>query len=274
MPSSVSIGNQSYTRVSYAYEAANEVLSPFDLDPSYLASLGANFGPAELDLMFFYGLERQATLTGIMRTGSIGYNFDAALVPHRARISCLAAAATAVVGEWRFWTENAYTWDAGLATGSAIWDFGGAGKVYFYPEKAFSENPITDIPPYITRDRIGSTIGLSWARDFSGLGFVSFAEAVWTWLPNIPVSAPLPVFSRAIAFSLALSRLLDNLDLSFSGMISLTDWSAALRPAVSVKFGADKELELAFPIFLGKADSQLGVYAGKYFAVFGFSYNF
>jgi hypothetical protein len=244
-------------------------------DPSYIARLGASLGSLDLDLEFFQGLERQATLTGIMSTGVSGYTYKALLEPHRSRISALALAATLVVGPVRLWTEDSYSWGASLATGSAAWDFSGQDLIYFHPSVSFADNPITDTPPLLQRDKVAFTAGASYSPDLGGrLSLSAFAEATWSCFIEAPAGSPIPSLSRAAAGSLSLDGLAGSLGLSLSCLVSLADLSAALRPAASLRLGGDKALELACPLFFGAEDSELGCFSGRLFAIVAFSQKF
>jgi len=277
VPERVAIGSSTtFLRSKLAYFDGTGPKDPFVLDPSYIAKTGASIGPMEIDLEYFQGLERQAILTGIISTVNYPYNgFDALLVPHRAQVRSLALAGTVVAGAWRFWTEDAYTWEASLATGSAAWDFSGAGVVFFYPSIALADDPITATPPLVHRDRVACTLGSSFNPELgNGLSLFAFAEATWSWYLDAPAGSPTPSLSRAAAGSVSLSGVLGRLGFGLSGLLSLADWSAAIRPSASLDLGGDKALGLAFPLFLGGADSELGCYSGKRFALLSFTQKF
>jgi hypothetical protein len=266
--SSFVIGSSTtYTRSSLAY--AEGVESPYALSwaPSYIAKAGASLGPLELDLECFHGLERQAVLTGDMSLDYLSYAVS--LVPHRATVTSLAIAATAVMGSWRLWTEDAYTWGASLATGSADSGSWPLREGHYFTLTAGSHFDTT-VPPCVQRDKVACTAGASWSPDLGSIGLVAFIEGTWCHYLAAPDLATNPSLSYAVAASVSLSRIVGILSFDVSGIISLADNSFALRPAIGLDLGRDMSLELAMPLFFGDSDSELGCYSTKRFAVLTF----
>jgi hypothetical protein len=271
--SSYSFSGYTYELLGFEYWAAAIPRGGISLSPSCIARVGASLGPVELDLEYFHGLERQAVLFGALSNEEILSDYRVYIEPHRGVVDSLALAATAVGQSWRSWVEGSFTFGASLATGSVdIVDRTYARDgVYFDLDGA---SPFTSVPPCVARDRIACTTGASWAPDLSPLGLRILAEATWSLFLNAPEGCPVPTLSRAAAVGVEVMRIAGRIGVSASGIASLADWSAALRPSASLDLGGEKRLELSTLLFLGAPDSELGAYSGRHYIVLSFTQSY
>jgi len=271
VPSSFSIGSTlPYRRSSLAYAEGAEEGGSFEPEPSYIAKAGASLGPFELDLAFFRGRERQAVLSGAMELESLD-TYSVTLEPHRALVSVLAFSATAVSGPWRLWTEDSFTWGASLATGSVDSESWPLKEGWYFDLDSGEGDFSTDVPPVVQRDRVACTLGASYAPELAALSLGAFVEGTWSWFLDEPEGCEAPALSRAAAGGATLGGLAGGLSLTLSGLVSLADGSAALRPSASLALGGDRSVELAAPIFLGSEGTELGDYRGMYYATLSYS---
>jgi hypothetical protein len=273
VPASFTFGGDTFSLLGFAYPSGVE--SGASLSPSYIARIGASLGPAEIDIAYFHGLERQAVFSGAISyndLASLDHTYHAYLVPHRGVVDSLALAATAVGEAWRFWSELSLTSGASLSTGSVdVTD----QTIFFGYFRLGSPNPWTDIPPCVSRDEFACTAGASWTPELgSSVGLVAMAEATWSQFIDPPEGSPVPTLARAAAASIEFSRLAGRIGVTMSGIVSLADWSAALRPSASVDLGAERKVELSTLVFLGDSDSDLGAYSGRRYLMLSFSQNY
>jgi len=271
VPSSIELLGYNYQRRQLKYDASLSSSGEWAIDPSWSLSAGVSLGNIDFDAYFFEGLERNATLYGnvIIGTG-MGYSFDVSLVPERHVVREMAASSTIVADAFRFWGESSFTWGASFATGSVASPFLNPGW-YYLPGSTLA---FTQMAPIISVDRLGLTFGASWNPDIPGLAFALFAEGTANAYFGSPNGAKPPMLSNAIGGGISASDQMGRFGLELGFLASLSDWSYAVRPSLHIGFGGDRDLEFAFPLFVGTADSALGQFSAMRYITATFSQRF
>lgn len=262
VPSSFKIAGSTYTLQNLAYDKSSISLgstttSTLTPDPAWSASAGASLGPVDIDAYYFDGLERTPVLYGRADLAGSGYSFNVDLVPVRSHIRKIAASATWVADAIRLWGESSWVRGSTFATGSVDWPFLNAGS-YILPGSTLS---ITQTPPIIRVDRLGTTCGASYNPDTGFVIITFFLEATYNWYYGTPVWSKAPLLSRAAGGGFMIADQTGRLEANLGGLLSLTDWSFALRPSLRIGFGGDRDLEIGFPLFGGPVDSEFGQFS-------------
>jgi len=271
VPASVTIAAQTYQRRQLIYDASVSSSNDWVFDPSWSLSAGVSLGNLDFDAYYFEGQERNAILYGdvILGTG-VGYSFDVSLVPERRFVRETAASATLATGAFRFWEESSWTWGASFPTGSVASPFLNPGW-YYLPGSTLV---FTQIAPVISVNRLGLTFGSSWNPDIPGLAFALFAEGTANTYFGSPNGAKPPILSNAIGGGISASDQMGRFGFELGFLASLSDWSYAVRPSLHIGFGSDRDLEFAFPLFVGAADSALGQFSAMRYITATFSQRF
>jgi hypothetical protein len=278
IPESIVINGDTYYRGSLAYTEGSQYQAEdfegrqsWELDPSYIAGLEASLGPFDLGIRGFSGLERQASLYPIfVSPASDGEDYGILLEARRARVQALAASCTFVSGSLRAWTEACYTKGASLSTGSAFWEGCNTGYYLSSSGKDFFGR----VAPILALDKLAATGGASYQAGWTEFSALFLAELSYAWYLDAPEGIDAPTLSRAAALSASLGDASGRLQGTLAGIVSLADASLALRLSLSYELGGDRGLELAFPLFLGPDDSELGQYSGRHLAYLGFTQKF
>jgi len=271
VPSSIVIAGQTYNLGDLSYDSTTDASPTWTVDPSWSLSAGLSLGSLDLDAWYFDGLERDATIYGnaILGTG-VGYSFAVSLVPERSHVRKVAAAATWVADSFRVWGESSWTWGASFATGSVGSTFLNPGS-YFQPGSSLL---LTQTAPVVPVDKMGATFGASFSPDLGTLVLTAFLEGTANWYFGAPTWSKSPFLSKAIGGALSIADQAGRLEADLGGIFSIDDLSYALRPALRLGFGGDRDLEFAYPLFEGNAGSEFGQFASMRYITATFTQRF
>ena len=264
LPESVVISDQTYTMRDLDYQDSVDA-NPFVPELSFETAVGISTGSFDFDLAYFHGRERQALYSARISEMSTPDTFDLELLSHRGVVDSLAAALTIVSHSWRYWLESSYTLGASAASGS--FEFAG---IYIDRDSL----KVTSIPPVISADKWGMTLGASWQGMLGRWQSRILSEAIWTSYIASEESIRPSLLSKALALTASVEEPSGRFGASCSALVSLLDGSVALRPGLSVVFGGDNSFEIALPLFFGAEDTELGRYSEHKFVFLYLSHRY
>lgn len=253
IPESATIGGSTYTLGNLAYQEGADT-SLFSPSLAYSVTVGFSTSNLDLDAHFFHGLERQPLLTVAVEDMPTSYTYDVILKTNRAIIDVLALSATYVTDSLRFWFESSFTFNASVVSGSI--DFTG---IYLDP----TTFKATSLAPAIASDRLGITVGASWRHVVGKTILNAMTECVWTVLFSDAILPRDPYLSKAAVAGFSVMDNAEKFGATCFAMVSLSDWSFALKPSLSLNFGANNSLEVGMPLFFGESSTELGAYSGR-----------